>query len=177
LSEAEIKALNVMREEELLAKDVYVLLYSIYNVPVFSNISKAETQHTLAISSLLQKYNLPDPSINHVAGVFENTALQTLYNSLVAQGSGSLISAFTVGATIEDLDIYDLQTHITTDVDNKDILFVFRNLEKGSRNHMRAFKRQLEAKGVKYVPQFISQEYFDKIIAGKHETGCGVCPN
>jgi len=97
LSEAEIKALNVMREEELLAKDVYVLLYSIYNVPVFSNISKAETQHALAISSLLQKYNLPDPAINHVAGVFENTALQTLYNSLVAQGTGTMITDISTG--------------------------------------------------------------------------------
>jgi hypothetical protein len=177
LSEAEIKALNTMREEELLAKDVYVLLYSIYNVPIFSNISKSETQHTLAVASILQKYKLPDPAINHVTGVFVNTALQALYTSLVAQGSTSLISAFTVGATIEDLDIFDLSIQITTDVDNKDILFVFENLEKGSRNHMRAFNRQLKAKGVTYVPQFISQAYFNEIIANKHETGCGVCPN
>jgi len=177
LSAAEIEALNFMREEELLAKDVYVMLYSIYNVPVFNNISKSETQHTLAISTLLQKYELSDPAVNHITGVFVNPDLQALYISLVAQGSTSLISALTVGATIEDLDIFDLHTHITTDIDNQDILFVFGNLERGSRNHMRAFNRQLKAKGVTYTPQFISQEYFDQIIANTNETGSGACTN
>lgn len=176
LSAAEIEALTTMREEELLAKDVYVLLFSIYNVPVFNNIPKSETQHAQAVATLLLKYGLADPAENHVAGVFVNTTLQALYTSLVAQGSTSLISAFTVGATIEDLDIYDLHTHITTDIDNKDILFVFGNLERGSRNHMRAFNRQLKANGVSYTPQFISQEYFDQIISATNETGTGVCP-
>lgn len=176
LSAAEIEALNTMREEELLAKDVYVLLYSVYKTPVFNNISKSETQHTLAVSALLQKYELSDPAKNHVAGVFVNPALQALYTSLVAKGSTSLISAFTVGATIEDLDINDLHTHITNDIDNQDILFVFGNLERGSRNHMRAFNRQLKAKGVTYTPQFISQEYLNEIIANTNETGGGVCP-
>jgi hypothetical protein len=177
LSVAEIEALNTMREEELLAKDVYVFLYSRYNIPIFNNISKSETQHALAVGTLLQKYNLPDPAENHVAGVFVNPELQALYTSLIAKGSTSLISAFTVGATIEDLDINDLHTHITTDIDNQDILFVFGNLERGSRNHMRAFNRQLKAKGVTYTPQFISQEYFDQIISESNETGKGACKN
>lgn len=177
LSAAETAALTTMREEELLAHDVYVLLYSMYNVPVFNNISKSETQHSLAILSLLQKYELDDPAENHVAGVFINPALQALYTSLSAQGSTSLISALTVGATIEDLDIFDLHTHITTDIDNQDILFVFGNLERGSRNHMRAFNRQLKAKGVTYTPQFISQQYFDEINAHEHEKGNGTCAN
>ncbi|MDO9258187.1 MAG: DUF2202 domain-containing protein [Bacteroidales bacterium] len=177
LSEAEIDALNTMREEELLAKDVYVALYALYNVPVFNNISKSETQHASAVGSLIVKYGLPDPALNHVAGVFVNADLQALYTSLVAQGSTSLISAFTVGATIEDLDINDLQNHIATDVDNQDILFVFGNLDRGSRNHMRAFNRQLKAQGVTYTPQFISQEFFDQIISTPNETGTGVCPN
>lgn len=176
LSAAEIEALTTMREEELLAKDVYVMLYSIYNVPVFNNISKSETQHSLAIGTLLTKYGIEDPAASHVAGVYVNAALQALYTSLAAQGSTSLISAFTVGATIEDLDIYDLHTHIATDIDNQDILFVFGNLERGSRNHMRAFNRQLKAKGVTYTPQFISQEYFDQIISTTNETGTCVCP-
>lgn len=177
LSAAEINALNTMREEELLAKDVYVKLYSIYNVPVFNNISKSETQHASAVGALLQKYGLPDPAVNHVAGVFVNADLQALYTSLVAQGSTSLIAAFTVGATIEDLDINDLQNHITNDVDNQDILLVFKNLERGSRNHMRAFNRQLKNQGVNYTPQYISREYFDQIISTSNETGTGVCRN
>jgi hypothetical protein len=177
LSAAEIAALTTMREEELLAKDVYIAMYTLYKVPVFNNISKSETQHTLAVGTLLLKYGLPDPAENHVAGVFVNADLQALYTSLVAQGSTSLNSGLIVGATIEDLDIYDLHTHIATDIDNLDILYVFGNLEKGSRNHMRSFSRLLKVKGVTYVPQFISQDYYNQIITTPYETGKGVCPN
>jgi len=176
LSEEEIDALNVMREEELLAKDVYELLYSLYNSQIFSNISESETQHALAVKTLLLKYELPDPAENHVAGIFVNPDLQEIYNQLVALGNTSLISAFTVGATIEDMDIYDLEYHIANDVDNQDILYVFENLVKGSRNHLRSFYLHLKSKGVIYVPQYISQELFDQIINSPHETGHVDCP-
>jgi hypothetical protein len=169
--------LNTMREEELVAHDVYILFYTLYKIPVFNNISLAETQHAEAVKTLLLKYSLPDPALNHVAGVFINSDLQALYTSLVAQGKGSLTAALTVGATIEDLDINDLHNHIATDVDNQDILFVFSNLEKGSRNHLRSFYRLLTAKGVTYTPQYISVEYFNQIISSAQETGSVVCPN
>jgi hypothetical protein len=177
LTTSEINALNTMREEELLAHDVYIMLYSVYKIPVFNNISQAETQHTEAVKTLLLKYSLPDPALNHVAGVFVNPDLQALYTSLVTQGKASLIAALTVGATIEDLDINDLHNHIAADVDNQDILFVFGNLEKGSRNHLRAFNRLLTAKGITYTPQYISVEYFNQIISSAQETGSVVCPN
>ena len=177
LSTSEISALKIMREEELMAHDVYVMLYSLYKIPVFNNISQAETQHAEAVKTLLLKYSLPDPALNHVAGVFVNPDLQALYTSLVTEGKASLIAALTVGATIEDLDINDLRNHIAADVDNQDILFVFGNLEKGSRNHLRAFNRLLTAKGITYTPQYISVEYFNQIISSAQETGSVVCPN
>ncbi len=177
LSASEIASLNTMREEELLARDVYVALYSLYKIPVFNNISKAETQHTEAVKTLLLKYSLPDPAVNHVAGIFVNADLQALYTSLVAQGSTSLIAGFAVGAAIEDLDINDLHNHILIDVDNQDILFVYNNLEKGSRNHLRSFYRLLKVNGVTYTPQYIALEYFNQIISTPHETGPVVCPN
>jgi len=176
LSAKEIQALTFMREEELLAKDTYVLFSTLYNMPIFTNISLSETQHALAVKRLLLRYDLPDPAENHIAGKFENPDLQALYTSLTTMGSTSLISALTVGATIEDMDINDLHTHIATDIDNLDILYVFGNLEKGSRNHMRSFYKHLKAKGVTYVPQYISQKYFDEIISTPHEAGRNVCP-
>jgi hypothetical protein len=166
-----------MREEELLAHDVNVLFYSLYKIPVFNNISLVGTQHAEAVKTLILKYNLPDPAINHVAGVFVNPDLQALYTSLVTQGKASLTAALTVGATIEDLDINDLHNHIAAYVDNQDILFVFGNLEKGSRNHLRSFNRLLTVKGVTYTPQYISLEYFNQIISSAQETGSVVCPN
>jgi hypothetical protein len=175
LSQEEIDALLLMREEEFLAHDVYVGLYPIYNIPVFNNISRSETQHTLMVKNLLDKYELPDPAANHQTGVFENPELQELYNSLMETGSISLLDALGVGALIEDLDIYDLEEMLENVVDNQDITFVFENLCRGSRNHMRAFYGNLVFRGGDYSPQYISQEYFDEIINGSHEPGNGGC--
>ena len=170
LSPEEVNALLLMREEELLAHDVYTGLSAVYQIPVFTFISRSELQHATAIQRLLQKYELPDPAVNHVTGVFANSDLQTLYNSLMEQGSASLIAALTVGATIEDLDIKDLMD-LSEVADNQDILWVFANLAKGSRNHLRSFSKQLTLQGVSYAPQFISEELYLQIVNSPHERG------
>ncbi len=171
LSEVETEALTMMREEELLARDVYIFLSELYSIPVFSNISRSEQQHTNAIAGLIVKYSLPDIAADHQPGVFVNQDLQELYNTLTDQGEISLTEALKVGATIEDLDIKDLMDHREM-IDNQDIGIVFANLTKGSRNHLRSFSAVLSRRGVTYIPQFISQELYDQIISSPHERGC-----
>jgi len=175
LSEGEIEAITLMREEELLAKDVYVALYPIWNIPIFNNISNSEDQHTTIIKLLIEKYELEDPGEGHEPGVFQNEELQALYDVLILQGNQSLIDGLTVGATIEDVDIFDLEEFLENVVDNQDITWVFENLCRGSRNHMRAFYGNLVFRGADYEPQYISQEYFDEIINSPHEPGSGGC--
>jgi hypothetical protein len=170
ISAAEKNSLLVMREEEKLAKDVYLTLYKKWNLNVFNNISSSEETHTSAVLSLLQKYNIPDPTGNNAVGVFENVTLQKLYIDLVAQGSVSLLEGVKVGATIEDLDIFDLEEYLK-DVDNKDITYVYNNLTKGSRNHLRSFYSQILAQKGTYSAQFITQSEFDNIVNSGRETG------
>ena len=170
ISEAEKNGLLVMREEEKLAKDVYITLYKKWNLNVFNNISSSEETHTSAVLSLLQKYNIPDPVRNNAVGVFENVTLQKLYIDLVAQGSVSLLEGVKVGATIEDLDIFDLEEYLK-DVDNKDITYVYQNLTKGSRNHLRSFYSQILSQKGTYAAQFITQSEFDSIVNSARETG------
>jgi hypothetical protein len=170
LNTDELASLNIMREEDYLAYDVYTTLYNKWGVPVFSNIASSEQSHTNAVSTLLSKYELADPAGNHTLGVFKDTTLQALYIQLVTQGSSSVLNAFIVGATIEDLDIYDLNNW-SSKADNQDILFVFQNLTKGSRNHMRAFYSQIISSGGSYASQFLSQAELDAIINSPKETG------
>jgi hypothetical protein len=170
ISAAEKNSLLVMREEEKLAKDVYITLYKKWNLNVFNNISSSEETHTSAVLALLQKYNIPDPAGNNAVGVFENVTLQKLYIDLVAQGSVSLLEGVKVGATIEDLDIFDLEEYLK-DVDNKDITYVYNNLTKGSRNHLRSFYSQILAQKGTYSAQFITQSEFDNIVNSGRETG------
>lgn len=170
LNSAELTSLSFMREEEKLARDVYITLYNKWGVNIFTNISNSEQTHMDAILMLLSKYSLTDPVSNNAVGVFNNVTLQNLYNQLVAQGNISVLDAYKVGATIEDLDIFDLKNALLNN-DNQDIKLVYDMLTKGSRNHIRSFYKNILSVGGSYSPQYITQAEFDAIINTAMETG------
>lgn len=170
LNQTELTSLSFMREEEKLARDVYITLYNKWGVNIFTNISASEQTHMESVLLLLTKYNLTDPVGSNPVGVFNNVTFQTLYNQLLAQGNTSLPDAYKAGATIEDLDIFDL-TNALTGIDNQDIRLVYNNLTKGSRNHMRSFYKNILNVGSTYTPQYITQAEFDAIINSPMETG------
>lgn len=163
LSDVEIESLLSMREEEKLAHDVYLSLYEIWGKPVFSNIADSEQTHTEAVKYLLDRYEISDPVQTDEIGVFSDSEFTDLYDQLVQAGSANINSAYTVGATIEDLDIYDLNEWLGS-VDNQDIRSVYENLIKGSENHMQAFVSQLEKAGSSYEAQYITPEELDLIL-------------
>ncbi len=170
LTDAEIEGLKYMREEEKLARDVYINLFSKWNKQVFSNISDSEQTHTDAVLQLLVRYSIPDPVGTNGVGVFTNLYLQELHDTLVAQGSASLIDGLIVGAIIEEMDIIDIQLQIDDVVDNQDISVVYENLIKGSRNHLRAFVNSMESQDFSYEPQHLTQQVYDDIINADIET-------
>jgi hypothetical protein len=150
LTSAEKYWLTYMREEEKLARDVYLVLYDRWRLAIFSNISQSEQTHMDAIKTLLDRYGLPDPVTAEV-GEFSDRALQKLYDDLIAQGSISEVEALKVGVTIEETDIDDLNTAIATTI-RKDIKTVYGNLLQGSLNHLKAFVSNLAKYGVTYEP-------------------------
>jgi len=173
VDEQEIEDLLQMREEEKLARDVYLTLGEQWDMSVFFNISKSEQQHTDAIAVLLDRYGIADPVGDNPVGVFTNPDLQALYDQLVEMGSQSLADALTVGATVEDVDIYDLQEALSH-TDNADIQQVYQSLMAGSENHMRAFVGTLlQQTGETYTPQYIDQATFDAIMAAGNSHGHG----
>jgi hypothetical protein len=159
-----------MREEEKLARDVYLALADTWGVKVFSNIAVSEATHMEAVGDLLVRYGITDPITTDTRGVFTNPDLQQLYTDLVARGSISAAEAFQVGALIEDLDINDLE-NLLAETNKADIRIVYENLQKGSRNHLRAFTRQIERGGDTYEPTYISEAEYQSIIESRQERG------
>ncbi|MDC7127175.1 MAG: DUF2202 domain-containing protein, partial [Spirochaetales bacterium] len=102
-------------------------------------------------------------------GVFNNTRLQNYYNDFINKGSNSITDASKIGAIIEDLDIADLQK-VYSESENKEVKILYQNLMKGSRNHIRSFTAQLERYGENYKPQYISDDYYNKILKYNRET-------
>ncbi len=168
LDDVERSGILQMREEEKLARDVYNYLYTKWNIPIFSNIARAEETHMNAVGVLIERYHLDDPIKSDIPGKFMNSEIQRLYDELTKAGSKSLVAALKIGATIEDLDIKDLED-LMEKTDNDDIKIVYQNLDKGSRNHLRAFYSQLRRNGEDYKAQYISENYLQKIVNSERE--------
>lgn len=167
LTENEKTNLQFMREEEKLARDVYIHFDEKYDLNIFNNISTSEQYHMDAVLEIMEKYELDDPSSSEL-GVFSNASLQELYDDLISKGNVSLVEALKVGATIEDLDIKDLDESLGA-TSKDDIINMYELLKCGSSNHLRGFVEQLVTRDENYSPQFISQETYDEIINGVHE--------
>ena len=170
LSDNEIAGLKYMREEEKLAGDTYITMFGIWSINIFDNISNSEQTHTDAVLVLLERYGISDPVGDNAIGIFTDGLLQNLYDTLIAQGSASLIDALLVGAAIEEIEIIDIQVQLDDSVDNQDITLVYDNLLKGSRNHLRSFISNLEKQDVIYQPQYLSQQEYDAIVNSAMET-------
>lgn len=170
-SSMEAASLAFMREEEALAQAVYTQSAQRWPaLPIFGNIAASEARHTQAIKTLLDRYQLPDPLAGLPVGQFRSPAFQALYAELVAASNTSLIDALKVGVQIEELDIHDLQTQ-QAGIDNADILMVYDQLLRGSRNHLRAYTKTLSQQGGRYTPQHLSQTEFDAIVQSPMEKG------
>lgn len=168
LTEAEVEMLKFMREEEKLAHDVYLELAVQYpKVHAFEMITNSESNHVDKVKYLLDHFGIEDPA-SDVPGEFVNVLFDSLYTALLDAGLESVKKALIVGATIEDLDIYDLEFFME-DANDALILKIFAYLECGSRNHLRSFISLLDKRGETYTPLYISEELFNAILAEPHE--------
>lgn len=171
LTNDEIASLIYMREEEKLAKDVYLGLYDLWGLPIFQNIANSEQTHTDAVKQLLDRFAIEDPADNSPLGEFADEDLQKMYDDLMALGAQSLGDALKVGGAIEEIDILDLKESLEI-TQNEEIQRVFINLLRGSENHLRAFTSNLEKQTDEtYQPQYMSQEDYDAILASSSPRG------
>lgn len=177
-----------MREEEKLARDVYITLGLRFpELEIFGRIDDAEQRHTCSVCDVLKKYGIEDPSTNDNVGVYTGELygpyFTQKYAELVERGSRSPLDALYVGAYIEELDMIDinycpeeiieLNTRIRTSsdcgkiyTDNPDIQRLYTSLLEGSESHLRAFVENIERRigeGA-YQAQVLPQDEVDEIL-------------
>jgi len=160
-----------MREEEKLAHDVYLAMHEQWGAQVFG-IRNAELKHMGAMKKMLDRFGMEDPIVDQTPGVFTSPVYSELYTELIEAGSGSLMDALKVGAKIEELDLSDLRT-AGVGVGDPVLVQVYGNLQRATRNHLRAFAAQIEANGGSYEAEHLTQAEFDTIAASDFERGHG----
>jgi hypothetical protein len=180
--------LAFMREEEKLARDVYIRLSTMYpDHPIFGNIDDSEQKHTEAVRDMLVKYGLDDPNTNDNVGVYTGEGygwyFTEKFHELIERASISELEALYVGAFIEELDMMDInqcpRVIVETDndindvtecgrvyTDNADIDNLYASLLDGSDSHLEAYVRNIEryiGKG-NYQAQVLPQAQVDDIL-------------
>ncbi|CCQ72981.1 DUF2202 domain-containing protein [Magnetospira sp. QH-2] len=170
LSKQEVADLQYMREEEKLARDVYLDLFERWQIPMFKRIAQAEQRHMDAVGGLLTRYRVPDPAMAAKRGEFMDSHLADLYQELTAKGQASLQAGLAVGALIEEVDIADLDKALEN-TQRADIRDVYRTIRRGSRNHLRSFAGQLSARGAPYKAKVLTARRVNRILSSPMETG------
>ena len=184
--------LTFMREEEKLARDVYLTLADMYpNASVFQNIAEGSEQtHTDTMRDKLAQFNLPDPnpntnnlpgSIGVFTGADYGAYFTEKFNILVNWGSNSELDALYAGAFIEELDMHDIIMcpKIVSDLkgiaedecglgytDERPLINAYSSLLDGSESHLRSYVGQIEAiiGAGNYQAQYLPQETVDAIL-------------
>ena len=190
LDAVEASHLTFMREEEKLARDVYLTLAGLYpSQGVFSTIATTSEQtHADTMRDKLALFGLPDPNpdtnnLPDSMGVFLGPEwgwyFTEKFNDLTTMGRASELAALYVGAFIEELDMNDIAVcpQVMVDagypkpcgLDYTDVSALtnaYSSLIDGSENHLRAFVGQIEAVigDGNYVAQYLTQAEVDAIL-------------
>lgn len=164
LTPAETADLRFMREEEKLARDVYLQSYDQWATPSFANIASSEQSHMDAMLRLLRRYQLADPAAGAAIGEFQDRSLQALHDNLMALGSATELAALKVGGFIEEVDMRDIVAAMDRS-QHADIDQTYARLLCGSRNHLRAYAAQVSlVSGTAYAAQVLTQSEVDAIV-------------
>ena len=132
-----------MIEEEKMARDLYDAFFEQTGSVVFDRISDSEQRHIDSLLAVAENAGIDLSGISTTAGEFSNADIQSLYDTLLAQGSISADAAYGVGVVVEQTDIADLEYYIN-DVGISIIGTVYANLERGSEHHLAAFSQYAE---------------------------------
>lgn len=165
LDETEIHHLEFIREEEKMARDVYLVLSEQWGNHVFANIAESEQAHMDAMANLLAYYGIADPVPSNDIGDFKDPNIDKLFDDLILRGSESEADALLVGGYIEEYDILDIWK-ANEETDEARIQRVYQNLYEGSYNHLDAFVYNYERlTGESYAPQLLSVKDYELVMA------------
>ncbi|MCW8893494.1 MAG: DUF2202 domain-containing protein [Deltaproteobacteria bacterium] len=187
LDKGETLHLVFMREEEKLARDVYLTLGEFYpEIQQFQSIDGSEQRHFDTMKEKLEQYAIEDPNTDTSIGAFTGKEFgwyfTEKFNVLVERGQTNELEALYVGAFIEEIDMHDIvhcpkvivetENGIGEDecglnyTDEGPLQRSYENLLEGSTDHLHAFVRAIEQKigAGNYSAQVLPQEEIDLLL-------------
>jgi hypothetical protein len=137
-------ALAFSREKERMARDLYAVLADTHDAArPFGMITISEDRQFDAVGTLIERYDVADPSAGKAAGTYAFPAVQDLYDGWLVEGTASLEDAYRVGVELEQRSIADLEESIAADLP-ADVDAVLAQLLRGSQRHLVVYQRAVD---------------------------------
>jgi hypothetical protein len=150
-------------EGQRLARDLHSVLGELWQAPIFED---AESDSDLAVQAaalLLPRAGVTPPPQH--PGSYTDPQLSELYVELTSEGSASMVSALEASATLEELNIIDIQTQLSK-TDKADLQLVYRHLIEAGGHELWSFTRGIERFGGQpYQPRYLTPEGYADILA------------
>ena len=169
LSADESNNLRFLREGLKLSRDLYTVFAALWGSPTFAEIAANEQVHLDATALLMARYGLTDKVASNPVGVFDSPQIQSLYDDLRGQGESSLSLALQSAAALEELDILDRESSMTT-IDSDDLLLIYRALLRATGQHLWDLARAVERfTGEAYSPRYLDPFVYEELMAAGGE--------
>jgi hypothetical protein len=124
---------------EKISHDVYVAFAEDTGDPRFEHIAWSETRHLEAVRTLMDRYDVADPTKGLGTGELTGDAATT-YKEYVDAGSASTKAALETAREIEQKDVEGLR-NAAKGLDAPDVQQVYEHLEHASEMHLAVFSR------------------------------------
>lgn len=125
-----------VHEQERVGSDAFAVFAARYpSQPVFGNLAKSQTTQVATVTAMMSRYGVPDPSSGLAAGKYSDSALQKVYDSMVATATSD--HALDAVEHFEEQNAASLraaQSHTTS----TDLVTMYTNLERASTAHVTA---------------------------------------
>lgn len=160
--------LSRVMQEEKLAHDFYSEMNKLYSIRVFENITSSEKMHMNHVLDVMNTYGIDNPvdGDKSAAGVFADENFAVMYSNMTAAGVRSVDAALQEAARFEDMDIAGL-TELEKGTESVCMKQLYGKLKGASENHLRAFVRNLNRRGIEYAPVYLSKDSYNEIMNSK----------
>ncbi|MBX7044179.1 MAG: DUF2202 domain-containing protein [Ignavibacteria bacterium] len=160
--------LSRVMQEEKLAHDFYSEMNKLYSIRVFENITSGEKMHMDHVLNVMNTYGIENPvdGDKSAAGVFADEKFTVMFGDMTSAGATSVEAALLEAAKFEDMDIAGL-TELEKGTESACMKQMYGKLIKGSGNHLRAFVKNLNRRGIEYTPVYLSKDKYNEIMNSK----------
>jgi hypothetical protein len=144
LTGSQAATLASLAEQQKLAQDLSAAFAEQYGAQIFERVAAAESRQLEAVRTVLERYQLADPTGGLAAGEFASPAGQARYDQLLADGSAGLAAALAAGQTLAQEQLTELETALDG-TGPPELTMVYEHLLGATQRQLAAFEAWSES--------------------------------